>query len=534
MAMRCTVFLLLLALAAGPASAQEGARPGNPGPIQAATPTAAKPAAKHHVARKRRHRAAKLAAKPTAKPAAATRRVAKHHAAAKSAKRAPVTRHVPLPPPAPKSVVAKATPAGVPLPPRHPILASTNTKPVEPAPATAASVPSDERRQIQSALLWAGDYASASKGEDPLVAAIKSFQKRHKAKITGELTPAERNALLAAARAHEKEFGWSVVVDPATGIRLGLPTKLVPHAQDAAHGTRWTSAHGEVQVETFRIKRPGLKLADVFAQEKRAPRARRVERSELHDDSFVIGGMQGLKYFSVRAQMRDGEVRGFTLLYDQAMEGIVTPVLEPMASAFSPFPERSAPFAALAKSVEYGTGLIVSGEGHILTARKVADGCQVIVVPGLGDADRVAEDKTDGLALLRVYGQRKLSALLFAGDAPKTAELTLIGIPDPREQNGRQTLTEVKARLSGTAIELRQPVPVAGFSGAAALDAQGRALGMMQTRNAVLASTAPSAPPVWLVPAATIGSFLSRQHVPTAKTPGEARDAVVRVICVRK
>ena len=38
-------------------------------------------------------------------------------------------------------------------------------------------------------------------------------------------------------------------------------------------------------------------------------------------------------------------------------------------------------------------------------------------------------------------------------------------------------------------IELRQPVPMAGFSGAAALDAQGRFLGMTEMRNAVLAST---------------------------------------------
>ena len=86
---------------------------------------------------------------------------------------------------------------------------------------------------------------------------IKNFQKRIKAKVTGVLTPAERARLVAAARDHEHEFGWSVVVDPATGIRIGLPTKMVPQAHEAARGTRWSSAHGEVQVETFRIKDSG-------------------------------------------------------------------------------------------------------------------------------------------------------------------------------------------------------------------------------------------------------------------------------------
>ena len=244
-----------------------------------------------------------------------------------------------------------------------------------------------------------------------MLAAIKNFQKRNKAKVTGVLTPAERAALVAAAKQHEDEFGWSVVVDPATGIRIGLPTKLVPHAHDAARGTRWSSAHGEVQVETFRIKDPELKLAALFEQEKKEPRRARSRRSVLHDDNFFISGMQGLKIFSVRAKLRDGEVRGFTMLYDQAMEGIVAPVMVAMASAFSPFPERSAPFAALAKSVEYGNGLVVSAQGHIVTDRKLTEGCQVIVAAGLGNADRVAEDKDNGLALLRVYGPRKLSPL---------------------------------------------------------------------------------------------------------------------------
>jgi hypothetical protein len=246
--------------------------------------------------------------------------------------------------------------------------------------------------------------------------------------------------------------------------------------------------------------------------------------------------MQGLKYFSVRAKERDGEVRGFTLLYDQMMEGIVAPVMVAMASAFSPFPERPAPFAALAKKVEYGTGLIVSADGHIVTARKVADDCQVIVADGLGNADRIAEDREHGLALLRVYGAGKLPALALPRAAAKAGDITLIGIPDPKEQDGRKTLTEIKARLSdGHAIQLRQPVPMAGFSGAAALDSNGDFLGMMETRNFVLASADPAVPPVRLVSADAIRAFLDKHHVAAADgKSGDARSSAIRIICVRK
>ena len=152
------------------------------------------------------------------------------------------------------------------------------------------------------------------------------------------------------------------------------------------------------------IKEPDLTLAALFEREKKEPATRRIESSALHDDGFFISGMQGLKMFAVRAKLRDGEIRGFTMLYDQMMETIVAPVTAAMAAAFSPFPERSAPFAALAKPVEYGNGLVVSAQGHIVTDLKLTQGCQVIVASGLGDADRMAADeeqRTGAAARLR-------------------------------------------------------------------------------------------------------------------------------------
>ena len=171
----------------------------------------------------------------------------------------------------------------------------------EPADADVRRISDSERLKIQSALLWSGDYTGSIGGEDPFLSAIKNFQKRAKTKITGILSPAERANLLAAAKTHEDEFGWTIVTDPATGVRLGLPAKLVPQVRDAARGTRWSSAHGEVQVETFRIKDPELKLAALFEQQKKEPATRKVESSVLRDDNFFISGMQGLKKFSVRA-----------------------------------------------------------------------------------------------------------------------------------------------------------------------------------------------------------------------------------------
>ena len=493
--MRCSAVLLLcaVALSASPALADDASTPTYP-----QTAPAAKPSVKH-------------AAKP-----AATKPVTAKSAPADTKRAA--------------TVVAKPEPAKPTDKPKPAVAAAP--KP-DPTPDALAAIPANERLAVQSALLWSGDYTGAVGGEDPMLTAIKNFQKRNKAKVTGELTADERARLIAAARDHEQEFGWSVVADPATGVRIGLPTKLVPQARDAARGTRWSSAHGDVQVETFRVTTTDL--AALFDREKKEPSTRQVEYSVMHPDSFFISGMQGLKKFSVKAQMRDGEVRGFTMMYDQMMEGIVAPVMVAMASAFSPFPERSAPFAALAKPVEYGTGLIVSAMGDIVTDRKLTQGCQVIVAAGVGNADRIADDPDSGLALLRVYGARKLTPMPLAPGAPKPGDVTLAGMSDPKEQDGRKALAEIKARLvDGAAIELRQPVPMAGFSGAAALDADGKFIGMTEMGNAVLASTAPALPPLRLVSAQTIRAFLEARDVAPAAQGGDAKAAIVRVICVRK
>jgi hypothetical protein len=440
---------------------------------------------------------------------------------------------------------ATATPAArkpaAATPPAKPDLAKPATKSAatsEPTTDVFAGIGRDERLKLQAALLWSGDYTGAVNGADPMLTAVKNFQKRIKNKVTGQLTAAERARLLAAARDREQEFGWSVVADPATGIRIGLPVKMVPQTREAEHGTRWSSRHGEIQVETFRYNEPDLKLSALFEREKTQPATRKVEYSVLRNDSFFVSGLQGLKKFSVRATMRNGEVRGFTMKFDQAMEGIVAPVMVAMASAFSPFPQRSAPFAALARPVEYGNGLIVSAQGHIVTDARLTQGCQVIVAAGLGDADRIADDKDHGLALLRVYGPRKFRpvSLIRETTAARISDITLTGIPDPKEHDSGGKLTGIKARLvDGNAIELRQPVPMAGFTGAAALDKDGHLVGMSEMRNAILASTAPAAPPVRLVPTATIRGFLAAHHVPAAAVHGgAAKDSIVRIICVRK
>src|SRR5262249_42486966 len=157
------------------------------------------------------------------------------------------------------------------------------------------------------------------------------------ARESGVLAQPERAQLAANSKAVQERIGWALVEDKVTGTQLGLPTKQVPNMARAGSGTRWSSAQGQVQIETFRIRGPGTTLADVAERQRVEPPNRKLDVNFTRDDFFILSGLQGLKKFYVRAQIRDNEVRGVTILYDQATEGIMDPVTVVMSSAFAPF-----------------------------------------------------------------------------------------------------------------------------------------------------------------------------------------------------
>jgi hypothetical protein len=390
---------------------------------------------------------------------------------------------------------------------------------------------------------------------DRAVAAIKAYQKRNGGKDTGTLSPEERVKLAKAAKARQEQVGWRLVEDAGTGARLGIPTKLAPQSGQAKSGSRWQSGHGEVQIETFRVNAPGTTLASVFEQQKKEPAERKVEYNVLRVDFFVMSGLQGLKKFYVRAQLKEnpegaakgGDVRGLTILYDQAMEGTMDRIAVAMSSAFAAFPAPLAGAPAPRRKVEYGTGLIVSSAGDIVTDADLLTGCEFIVVPPFGYAERIAEDGS--LALLRVNGARDLAPVALggtgggAGAGTPGADVTLIGIADPQGQNGGNAVSVARGRVvaaSGNAAI--EPAPAAGFAGAAAVDRDGNVTGVVGLHSQPAPTSTQTAPAggglqAALVPVQSIAKLLGTQNILAATGHAGiegAKAAAVRLICVRK
>ena len=340
----------------------------------------------------------------------------------------------------------------------------------------------------------------------------------------------ETGSLPEASSFSAEAVGWELIEDGKTGVRLGLPEKLVPRLSASRSGTSWSSAQGQIQIETFRL--PEAALPALFDEERKSSH-RQIASSNLKPDGFFILGTQGLKNFVVRAAAQGSEVRGVTVLYDQATEGTMSGVALAVANTFVGFPDPNVlPPAGLRRRVEYGSAIVVSSDGALVTAARNVDRCEVITVPPFGHAERTAEDKTNGLALVRLYGARNLAPVPFADSNIDSGDLTLIGVADPLAQNS-DAVTAAPARLSQQTIE---PAPKLGFSGAAAADARGRLVGMVDPRPSIVAGNgAGAARAVMRVPAETIRAFLQAQHIaPPVAAPGAINQSVVRVICVRK
>src|SRR5215510_177808 len=406
-----------------------------------------------------------------------------------------------------------------------------------PKEAGSANLPLKERIGIQLDLAFTGHYNGLINGEvsDRTTTAIKAFQKSIGARETGALAQPERAQLAANSRAVQERVGWALVEDKVTGAELGLPTKQAPNMARAGSGTRWSSAQGQVQIETFRVRGPGTTLADVAERQRAEPPNRKLEVNLTRDNVFILSGLQGLKKFYVRAQIRDNEVRGVTILYDQATEGIMDPVTVVMSSAFAPFSGTGLTdlMGPTRRKVEYGTGIVISTDGHVLTDRSLVEGCNVIQAAGLGDATLLAEDDKSGVALLRVFGVSGLAPAGLVHEGARASEVTLVGIADPLLQAGGRAVASTTARLDGNGL---QPSPQLGFAGAAALDAQGRFFGMVTLKAPLMAGTGPL-PPANVVPVDAIRRFLEAQSVtPATSRPGAeaAKASVVRVMCVRR
>ena len=304
------------------------------------------------------------------------------------------------------------------------------------------ALPEPDRRAIQDALIWTGDYASVvTGGYGPRTRdAIAAYATRRKLSPAALLDAAPRKALLAAAQAMRQAVGFGPVRDKRTGLMLSLPSRLLGKETTTSVGTRYASTDGAIVVDTLVRPAGDGGLQDVFDRMSAASPQRKITYKLLKPDFFVVSGEIGDKKFYSRYALgvagEATEIRGFTLAYPKDASARLDPIALATAASFDAFPGVSGAPGAPSPPATVAAGT----PPH---AAASADQQAIMVGPGLALAvlssrtcpnptlDKApatyrAEDAASGLALLDVPGRPAPSlALATAGLADGTSVVAL-------------------------------------------------------------------------------------------------------------
>jgi hypothetical protein len=243
---------------------------------------------------------------------------------------------------APRTVGAQ--PAS-PSPPR----ASAPDPLLDAARAAFEALPEADRKAVQDALIWTGEYSGIADGSfgRQTFAALAAFQTRLRQQPNGILTAQARASLLATAQQARTDAGFTTIDDPKTGIRLGVPTKMLPkHDVNPAGGGRWQSADGRVTLDT-RAAPPDATLQSLYDRNLaiQIP-GRTVSYKVLRPDFFVIAGETSTGKFYTRYNSGPAGLRGFSIGYDKALAPQWDRIVVAIVNSFTPLPSSPATAAA--------------------------------------------------------------------------------------------------------------------------------------------------------------------------------------------
>lgn len=377
------------------------------------------------------------------------------------------------------------------------------------ARAAFERLPEADRTAVQEALVWTGDYATAAGSFGRRTyEAILAYQRRAGQPGTGILDARARQVLLAKGGEARVRAGFVPLTDPMTGIRIGVPQKILTRrGENPAGGTRLQSADGRITLDlrTATGGEAALKAAYERNLAMQSP-GRTVSYHVLRPDFFVLSGDTASGRFYLRYAAGPDQIRGFSLGYDKALAPQLDRVVIAIANSFEPFPApqgvAATQDAAQAADTAGGpplpprrpegleerttsTGLAVA-QRRILTSRGGA-ACRDPQVDG-GPARLVREDAGSGLALLETAGDHVPATLAFAAP-PATGDATVLF--RSQSEGGRPVATPAALVAAGRLVAPLQD----GAAGGVVLGPEGFVIGLVGAVSSERRAVAGLVPP---------------------------------------
>ncbi|MDR3375027.1 MAG: peptidoglycan-binding protein [Ancalomicrobiaceae bacterium] len=473
-----------------------------------------------------------------------------------------------------------AKPGGDATMPAKPVPTTKVPGPAAPAPAAnqideakAAwdKLSLEDRRAIQDALVWTGDYNGGVDGAfgKGTLDALKSFETHHKLNADGTVDAEEAKGIVSAGTSAKAAAKFTLINDAATGVAIGVPLALVGTPTRTEHGTAWTATSKQFTEETFALAETDKDLPSVFQQLKADTRdGRKVDYSVIKPDWLVVAGQTNARKFYTRISVNgDKHLRGFTFSYEKGVAPVLEKFAVAIANSFDPT-GKSAPASASAKpevaakepsaptqpaalpapvGPMIANGLVVA-PGKVLTVAAAVAKCTSLTV-GASPASVAKLDKPTGLALLEAPAAKAPPASLpvRANDPSAADPLVVLGFTEAAGKPGPLSVTSgetvggpAKPGLAAYRV-LTQLQP--GGTGALVTDRTGALVALVAAvpRQGVQIAGIQPQTAYDVVPGPAIGGFLGAVGIAEAQpgtaqhTTGEiaaaVRGAIVPVVC---
>ncbi len=364
----------------------------------------------------------------------------------------------------------------------------------------------EERRGLQIALQWAGFYNAAIDGAFGRGTrnSMAAWQEANSFEPTGVLTTLQRAALIKQYNAVLDGLGMQIVRDAQAGIEMVMPTSEVAFSRYEAPFAHYDSA-GDIGARVILISQEGdqttlFGLYDIMQTLEIVPLNGPRERRNA---SFSLKGENTQIVSETEVSLKDGEVKGFTLIWPAGDEERRTRVLDEMRKSFARLPGALDPAAGsdAEQAIDLVSGLqvrqpkrsrsgfFIDGDGSVLTTSEVVRSCGRLTVDGDTEADVLADDGANGVAILRPRASlapiaiaafnlatpRLQSEVSVAGYSYEgvlsAATLTFGKLEDVRGLQGEENLSRLDLKA--------QP----GDAGGPVFDASGNVMGMLLPKS---------------------------------------------------
>ena len=362
------------------------------------------------------------------------------------------------------------------------------------------------RKELQIALKWAGFYSAAIDGAygPGTRRSMADWQLSNGYEDSGILTTLQRQALLDQYNEPLISVGLRSSTDVQAGIDMMIPGGEVSFARYEPPFAHY-NATGNSGIQLLLISQPGNQttlfgLYDILQTLEIVPLEGPRERKK---DRFTLEGRDNSIVSYSEAQLKDGHIKGFMLIWPTSDEERRTRVLAAMRESFTRIDGVLDPAAGAdaEQSIDLVSGLevrkprisrsgfFVDTKGSVVTMTDAVRNCTRITLDHDYEAELITADDNLGVAILRpVHALAPVTVGQFSQNVPRlNSDIAVAGysfegvLSAPTVTYG--TLADVTGLRGETTLRRLALAPLAGDAGGPVFDAGGGIMGMLLPRS---------------------------------------------------